>query len=482
MVYRVSLFVASMLFLIGMRMLTKPESARRGMQAAVIGMVLGVVGTLLHRDVVHYHWIIGGLVVGTVIGVPMGLLIPMTKMPERIALSHAGGGLAVALVGIAHFYTHGTTEGRFAMGAIGFEVLMGAITFTGSLMAFGKLQGFLPGKPTTFPGQNVLNFLLMGGCLVALITLVVMAAQPTIHDVAANPGLLLQDQTSQTVKTIFYVMTGVAFLLGILLVMPIGGADMPVVICLLNSYAGLAASASGFALDNNVLIICGALDGGSGFILAMIMSKAMNRSFSNVLFGAFGSDATAASGAASAKGGNVREGTVEDAAELLKIAQSVIIVPGYGMAVAQAQHAVRDLSNAMIANGTNVRYAIHPVAGRMPGHMNVLLAEANVPYDQLYELDAINDEFQRTDVAIVVGANDVVNPAAKNTPGSPIFGMPILNCDQAKAVIVLKRSMNPGFAGIENELFVLPQTMMVFGDAKNTLTAMSAAMKGGGGH
>ena len=474
-IYRVSLFVASMLFLIGMRMLTKPESARRGMQAAVVGMVLGVIGTLLHRDIVHYHWIIGGLVVGTVIGIPMGLLIPMTKMPERIALSHAGGGLAVALVGIAHFYTHGTVEGRFAIGAISFEVLMGAITFTGSLMAFGKLQGFLPGKPTTFPGQNALNFLLMGGCFVALITLVVMAGPP---DAAS---LLKGELASPAATTIFYIMAGVAFLLGILLVMPIGGADMPVVICLLNSYAGLAASASGFALDNNVLIICGALDGGSGFILAMIMSKAMNRSFANVLFGAFGSDASAAAGATTgAKGGTVREGTVEDAAELLKIAQSVIIVPGYGMAVAQAQHAVRDLSNTIIANGGNVRYAIHPVAGRMPGHMNVLLAEANVPYDQLYELDAINDDFQRTDVAIVVGANDVVNPAAKSSPGSPIFGMPILNCDQAKAVIVLKRSMNPGFAGIENELFVLPQTMMVFGDAKNTLGAISGAMKGGG--
>jgi H+-translocating NAD(P) transhydrogenase subunit beta len=455
-VYRVSLFVASMFFLFGLRMLTNPETARRGMQLAVVGMVLGVLGTLVQREIVNYWWIIGGLVVGTVIGVPMGLLIPMTKMPERIALSHAGGGLAVALVGVAE-YLSGHVHSRFAMGAISFEVLMGAITFTGSLMAFGKLAEILPGKPMTFPGQNAINFLLLGGAFVALVALV------------AAPGL----------SWLFYALTLVSLVLGVLLVLPIGGADMPVVICLLNSYAGLAASASGLALDNNVLIICGALDGGSGFILALIMSKAMNRSFANVIFGAFGSDKAAAAGAGG-KGGSVREGTVEDAAELLKISQSVIIVPGYGMAVAQAQHAVRDLANALQANGTNVKYAIHPVAGRMPGHMNVLLAEANVPYDQLYELDAINDEFARTDVAIVVGANDVVNPAAKTTPGSPIFGMPILNADQAKAIIVLKRSMKPGFAGIENELFVLPQSMMVFGDAKGTLQKITGAMKGGG--
>jgi NAD(P) transhydrogenase subunit beta len=456
-VYRVSLLVASLLFLVGLRMLTNPETARRGMQLAVVGMVLGVLGTLVHRDIINYWWIIGGLVVGTVVGVPMGLLIPMTKMPERIALSHAGGGLAVALVGVGEYLEGHPQHSAFAMGAVSFEVLMGAITFTGSLMAFGKLAEILPGKPMTFKGQNGVNFLLLAGALGTLVTLVV------------SPNL----------SAVFYGLVVLALLLGVLLVLPIGGADMPVVICLLNSYAGLAASASGFALDNNVLIICGALDGGSGLILALIMSKAMNRSFANVLFGAFGSDAAAGTGGAG-KGGNVREGTVEDAAELLKIAQSVIIVPGYGMAVAQAQHATRDLASALSANGTNVKYAIHPVAGRMPGHMNVLLAEANVPYDQLYELDAINDEFERTDVSIVVGANDVVNPAAKTSPGSPIFGMPILNCDKSKAVIVLKRSMKPGFAGIENELFVLPQTMMVFGDAKATLGKITGAMKGVG--
>jgi NAD(P) transhydrogenase subunit beta len=457
-IYQAALLIASVLFLIGLRMLTNPETARRGQHLAVVGMIIGVGGTLLNTRIhgIGYLWIAVGLTVGAVVGIPMGLWIPMTKMPERVALSHAFGGLAVALVGISEYFNGHTLHSEFAMGSIGFEVLMGSITFTGSLMAFGKLQGFLPGKPQTFGGQNAINFALLGGALLGLIVLVI------------KPEL----------GPLFYGLVMVGLALGVLLVLPIGGADMPVVICLLNSYAGLAAAASGFALHDNVLIICGALDGGSGLILAIIMSKAMNRSFRNVLFGAFGSDGAVAA-AGPSKGGTAREGTVEDAAELLKIANSVIFVPGYGMAVAQAQHAVRDLANALQANGTRVKYAIHPVAGRMPGHMNVLLAEANVPYDQLFELDAINDEFPQTDVAIVVGANDVVNPAAKNTPGSPIFGMPILNCDQAKAVIVLKRSMNPGFAGIENELFVLPQTMMVFGDAKATLGKITAAMKDG---
>jgi NAD(P) transhydrogenase subunit beta len=458
--YALALFVASLLFLIGLRLLTTPESARRGQQLAVVGMFVAVVGTLLHHRILSYEWIAAGLVLGTVIGIPMGLFIPMTKMPERIALSHAFGGLAVALVGVAEYYMshhgHGLL-GHFAQGAVTFEVLMGSITFTGSLMAFGKLQGLLPGRPQTFFGQNVLNLLLFGACLVGLVVLVVRPAE----------------------QTLFYGITAAGTLLGILLVVPIGGADMPVVICLLNSYAGLAASASGFALDNKVLIICGALDGGSGLILALVMSKAMNRSFSNVLFGAFGSESTSVVGSGGARA-SVREGTPEDAAELLKIAQSVIIVPGYGLAVAQAQHVTRDLGNAIAAMGATVRYAIHPVAGRMPGHMNVLLAEANVPYDQLFELEAINEEFERTDVTIVVGANDVVNPAARTTMGSPIYGMPILNADKSKAVIALKRSMNTGFAGIENELFILPHTMMVFGDAKGTLGKISAAIKGGG--
>ena len=453
-VYLVSLFVASLLFIFGLRGLSHADTARRGMQMAAVGMLVAVVGTLLHERIVSYEWIAGGLVVGTVIGIPMGLWIPMTKMPERIALSHAFGGLAVALVGIAEYVTHYHGLGRFDAGAMGFEVVLGAVTFTGSLMAFGKLQGILPGRPQTFPGQNALNFLLMGLAGALLVTLIV------------RPDL----------EPVFIGLAALGFLLGILVVIPIGGADMPVVICLLNSYAGLAAAATGFAIDSPVLIVCGSLDGGSGFILALIMSKAMNRSFRNVIFGAFGQVADGPAGAAKSDVA-VREGSFEDAAELLKAANSVIFVPGYGMAVAQAQHAVRELAELLQKNGTSVKYAIHPVAGRMPGHMNVLLAEANVPYDQLHELESINDDFQNTDVSVVVGANDVVNPAARNDQKSPIYGMPILNADQSKAVIVLKRGMSPGFAGIENELFVNPNTMMVFGDAKQTLSKVAGAIK-----
>jgi len=452
----IAYLVASFLFLLGLRGLTHPDSARRGTMFAALGMLVAVIGTLAQEGM-SYGYIAGGLVLGTIIGIPMGLKIPMTKMPERIALSHSFGGLAVALVGLVEYLEKHTLHSSFHMGATGFEVMLGALTFTGSIMAFGKLQGILPGKPSTFPFQN---YITVGALVVAVAAVVYMIFVPT-----AGP--------------VFYGMFGLALLLGILLVLPIGGADMPVVICLLNSYAGLAAAASGFVFENNVLIICGALDGGSGFILAMLMSKAMNRSFANVLFGAFGSDAVAAAAGPAKAGAAVNEATVEEAAEILKSSSSVIVVPGYGMAVAQAQHAVRDLANLLEKNGTRVRYAIHPVAGRMPGHMNVLLAEANIPYEQLFDLDQINDDFATTDAVLVVGANDVVNPAAKTSPGSPIFGMPVFNCDQAKAVLVLKRSMNPGFAGIENELFIHPKTMMVFGDAKKTLTAMAGAMKEG---
>ncbi len=446
---------ASFCFVMGLRGLTNPKTARRGTLLAAVGMLIAVVGTLLHREIVRYEWIAGGIVLGTLIGIPMGLWIPMTKMPERIALSHSFGGLAVALVGVVEYIRHGGHLATFQMTATGFEVLLGALTFTGSLMAFGKLQGILPGRPLTFPLQNAV----------------------TISALAAAVGMVLYLVFNPGEPAIFYTMFGLSFLLGILLVLPIGGADMPVVICLLNSYAGLAASASGFALDNNILIICGALDGGSGFLLAILMSRAMNRSFTNVLFGAFGTEAVGLAEPPKGAGAAVNEATVEEAAEIMKAASSVIVVPGYGMAVAQAQHVVRDLAGLLEQGGTKVRYAIHPVAGRMPGHMNVLLAEANVPYDQLFDLDQINDDFASTDVVLVVGANDVVNPAAKNSPGSPIYGMPVFNCEDAKAVIVLKRSMNPGFAGIENELFVHPKTMMVFGDAKQTLTKVVGVLK-----
>jgi NAD(P) transhydrogenase subunit beta len=459
--------VASVLFILCLRGLSSPTTARRGLFLGELGMALAIVGTLLKHDVITYEWIAVGLVLGTVIGIPMGLWIPMTKMPERIALSHAFGGLAAALVGVSEYYRHMFPEHgfgheeltSFTAGAVGFEVLFGFLTFTGSLMAFGKLQGFITGAPITYPLQNFSNIAMFVGAL----------------------GALLWVVYDPTMDTAFWAMCIIGTLLGILFVLPIGGADMPVVISLLNSYAGLAACATGFALDNNILIIAGALDGASGFLLSIMMSKAMNRSFTNVLFGAFGAaPPEGAQAQQPAAGQNVNLSTVEDAAELLGAAQSVIVVPGYGMAVSQAQHAVRDLAAALETRGANVKYAIHPVAGRMPGHMNVLLAEANIPYDRLYDIEDINDDFQRTDVVLVIGANDVVNPAAKKTPSSPIYGMPVFNVEQAKLVMVLKRSMNPGFAGIDNELFVQPNTVMVLGDARKTILSMLNAVKGGG--
>jgi NAD(P) transhydrogenase subunit beta len=452
---------SSVLFILGLQNMGKTETARRGIRMAEFGMLFAVIGTLLYKEVVSFHWIAISVVIGSAIGTAMSLLIPMVKMPERIALSHAFGGLAVCLVGIEH-YLHARHQGvalsGLAMTATGLEVFLGSLTFTGSLMAFGKLQGSIPGKPVTWPLQNVVNML----------------------SVVAAVGLVAWLVVDQSQSTYFFAILGLGLVLGVTLVLPIGGADMPVVICLLNAYAGLAASATGFALDNNVLIICGALDGGSGFILGMMMSKNMNRSFSNVLFGAVGGgDAPAAAvGAGGVPVSSANVGSVEDAADVLSAARSVIIVPGYGMAVSQAQHIVRDLANALTANGAEVRYAIHPVAGRMPGHMNVLLAEANVPYDQLFDLDSINDDFANTDVAIVVGANDVVNPAAKTQTSSPIYGMPVLAVDAAKTAIVFKRSFNPGFAGIENELFTKPSTMMVLGDAKKSIASLVQAVKG----
>jgi NAD(P) transhydrogenase subunit beta len=448
--------VSSICFVMGLQSMNKTETARRGVRLAELGMLLAVVGTLLHAEIVRYEWIVVSLVAGAAIGTAMALFIPMVKMPERIALSHAFGGLAVALVGVSEVLRHGSGMDRLSTAAVGFEIFLGALTFTGSLCAFGKLQGLLPGRPVRWPLQHAGNLLGVAAAAILVVWLV-----------AAAPGTLP-----------FLIVLGLGLVLGITLVMPIGGADMPVVICLLNSYAGLAAAATGFALGNNVLIICGALDGGSGFLLGLMMSKAMNRSFRNVLFGAMGSAPTgpaAATAPSAASAANV--GTLEEAAEVLAAARSVIIVPGYGMAVSQAQHAVRDLANALTAAGCDVRYAIHPVAGRMPGHMNVLLAEANVPYDQLFDLDAINDDFGATDVAIVVGANDVVNPAARTQPTSPIFGMPVLAVDQARTTLVFKRSFDPGFAGIENELFTKPTTMMVLGDAKKSIAALTHQVK-----
>ncbi len=457
-----SYLAASVLFILGLRGLTHPDRARRGMQLAALGMLLAIVGTLLHHQIVRYDWIVAGLVLGSVIGYPLGMWVPMTAMPQRIAISHMFGALAATLVGVAEYYSrgHGAGVPRGQMAALAFEVMFGSLTITGSFMAFGKLQEILPGAPVTFRGQNVLSLALFAAMAALGAWLVVDPVRPAA----------------------FYAMVGLGLLFGVSLVLPIGGADMPVVISLLNSYAGLASAATGFAIDNNVLIIAGALDGASGFILSVIMSRAMNRSFRNVLFGAFGAPQPAAARAAEAR--TVRSITAEDAAIQLAWARKVIVVPGYGMAVAQCQHQVRELAELVERNGGEVVFAIHPVAGRMPGHMNVLLAEANVPYDRLEDMDAVNGDFKNADVALVVGANDVVNPAARSDPGSPIYGMPILNADEARSVIVMKRSMSPGFAGIDNALFYLPQTSLLFGDAKASLQKLLAEVKqvSGGGH
>jgi H+-translocating NAD(P) transhydrogenase subunit beta len=450
-----SYLVAAVLFILCLRGLSGPQTARRGLFLGEVGMLLAVVATLLHQEIVTYQWILVGLLVGSTIGIAISATIPMTKMPERIALSHSFGGLATGLVGIAEYMREGESLPMFKLAALGFETFLGLLTFTGSIMAFGKLQGFISGAPITWKGQNFANIGLFFASLAAIGIVV-------IHPEA---------------KVVFFLIAAVGLALGVMAVLPIGGADMPVVISLLNSYAGLAACATGFALSSQILIISGALDGSSGLLLSLLMSKAMNRSFANVLFGAFGTSLEPGAAGAPQLGKAYNEATVEDAGAVLKASQSVIFVPGYGMAVSQAQHAVRDLASALERRGVEVKYAIHPVAGRMPGHMNVLLAEANVPYDKLFDLDDINDDFARTDAVIVVGANDVVNPAAKKDPSSPIYGMPVFNVEQSRSVLVLKRSMNPGFSGVENELFFAPNTMMVLGDAKKTLLAMIGELK-----
>lgn len=445
--------VASVLFILGLKALNSPETARRGIFLAEIGMLCAVVGTLVRHEIIQYQWILVGLAVGSTIGVLMAIFMPMTAMPQRIAISHSFGALAAMLVGIVEYYERGASVGHGTMAALGFEVLFGSLTITGSLMAFGKLQELVKSVPITYRFQNASNILLFVATVAVFIYLIV---QP-----GAGP--------------LFYGMVAAGLLIGVLLVLPIGGADMPVVLSLLNSYAGLASAATGFVIGNNVLVIAGALDGTSGFFLAMMMSRAMNRSFTNVLFGAVG--AVKAGAQAQSEARTVMRYTPEDAAFMLENAASVIIIPGYGMAVAQAQHAVQELAALLIERGATVRYAIHPVAGRMPGHMNVLLAEANVPYDLLCEPEQINDDFQNTDVALVIGANDVVNPAARTKKDSPLYGMPILNADQAHTIMVLKRSLAPGFAGEDNELFYDTKTMMVFGDAKTTLTTLVQLLK-----
>ena len=446
---------ASIAFILGLKGMTHPDSARRGMTLAEVGMFLAIIGTLLNKGILDYTSILIGLVVGSIIGALIAAWTPMTAMPQRTALSHACGALAVTLVGVAEYYQHGAELSALHMGAIGFEVLFGALTFTGSLIAMAKLQELMKGTPLTFKGQNLLNVSIFGVLAFLFICLIF------------HPGHFVA----------FYLMLALSLISGIFLVLPIGAADMPVVISLLNSYAGLAACATGFALGNNILIIAGALDGASGFILSVIMCKAMNRSITNVMFGAFGQ--APKDGAAAAITGSIREFKPEDVALTLTSCSSLIIVPGYGLAVSRAQNEVKELADLLIKKGVEVRYAIHPVAGRMPGHMNVLLAEANVPYAELFDMESINDSFKNTDVVMVVGANDVTNPAAKTNQSSPIYGMPVLNVDQARTVFFLKRSMKPGFAGIENELFFNEKTYMVFGDAKATLNQLIHEVKNG---
>jgi len=443
----ITYIIAAVLFILALKWLSAPTTARRGNFAGQIGMLLAIVGALMGHGL-SYQWIIVGFVLGAAIGAPMAIWMPMTAVPQRTALSHAFGALAAALVGTAHYYLFfynntGLVEmpTHTNMAILAVEVLLGSLTFTGSLMAFGKLQEILPTRPMVFKGQNLFNFVILGA---AIATGVALAIFP--------------DKTF-----LFPVLLGLATLFGVLLIMPIGGADMPTVIALLNSYAGLSASLMGFVLGNKLLIIAGALDGASGLILSIVMCKAMNRSFTNVLFGAFGQVQTAAAGHEKK---SVRSGTPEEASQIMDAAQSIIVIPGYGMAVAQAQHKVREMFDQLTKRGIDVKFAIHPVAGRMPGHMNVLLAEAEIPYDRLVEMDDINGEFPQCDVALVIGANDVVNPAARHDKSSPIFGMPIIDADKARTVMAIKRSMNPGFAGIENELYYADNCMMLFGDAK----------------
>jgi NAD(P) transhydrogenase subunit beta len=446
--------VSAILFVMGLRGLSHPRTARRGMFLAEAGMLLAIIGTLLNHEIIDYKWIIAGLVLGTVIGAPLALWIPMTAVPQRTALSHSFGALAASLIGISEYYRHGAALGSVRVGVIGVEVMLGSLTFSGSLMAAGKLQGIIRGYPITYRGQNFANLSLLAGMLALIIGLMFIP----------------------TATTAFYSMVGLAFFFGIMLILPIGAADMPVVIALLNSYAGLTDAAMGFMLDNKIQIITGSLDGSSGFILSILMCRAMNRSIVNVLFGAFGKVQELPAGQLEEKR-PIRQVTIEEAAEILGTARSVVFVPGYGMAVSQAQHRVREVADVLKRKGVQVRYGIHAVAGRMPGHMNVLLAEANVPYDELYDMDQINSQFPETDVVVVVGANDVVNPAAKRSSGSPIYGMPILEVEKARVVIVAKRSLNPGFAGIDNELYYNDNTLMLFGDAKDTMMKLTAALK-----
>ncbi len=460
-IVQLSYLISASLFIFGLKYLSSPATARKGNAISSVGMLLAILATFFYREQIQNYGIIFlGILIGSVIGFLSARLVKMTAMPEMVGLLNGWGGGASTLVATAEFWRIYHEQGRIHFDtnlSILLSVLIGGVTLTGSITAFGKLQEIVPGKPVTFPFQQVVNGLLIFAFL-------------------AGGIYLLTFGPSEWYLKVFFVLLAVALVLGFLFVLPIGGADMPVVICLLNSFSGLAASMTGFAIMNNGLIITGALVGASGIILSVIMCKAMNRSLTNVLFGAFGTGAMAP-GAITVAGKTVRSVDAEEGAMILGYVKKVVIVPGYGMAVAQAQHAVKELGDILEKRGVEVKYGIHPVAGRMPGHMNVLLAEAQVPYTQLYEMDDINFELPNTDVALVIGANDVVNPAARNTPGSPIYGMPIINVDKAHHVIVIKRSLNPGFAGIDNELFYLPNTMMLFGSAREKVQELISAIK-----
>jgi NAD(P) transhydrogenase subunit beta len=451
----VTYIIATALFILSLKWLSSPTTARRGVWAGELGMALAICGTLLYRGIVDYKLVAIGLVLGAIIGVPLGR-VAMTAVPQRTALSHAFGALCVTLVGTSEFYLRSPDIPPLMMAVLSMEVILGSLTFTGSLMAAGKLQELLPQRPITYKGQNFVN---LGTLALAIGVAVILVMHP--DQVKLFPALIF-----------------IPLVFGVMLIIPIGGADMPTVISLLNSYAGLSAAAMGFVLNSKLLIIAGALDGSSGFILSVIMSKAMNRSFTNVLFGGFGQIQSAAAGEQEAK--PVKSATAEEAASILSAASRVAIVPGYGMAVAQAQHKVRELYDALSKRGVDVRFGIHPVAGRMPGHMNVLLAEADIPYDKLLEMDVINGDFPQTDVALIIGANDVTNPAARTDSSSPIYGMPILNVDQARTVMVIKRSMASGFAGIDNPLYYLDKTLMLFGDAKSFVGSIVRELGGAG--
>jgi proton-translocating NAD(P)+ transhydrogenase subunit beta len=449
--------VAIALFILSLRWLSSPATARRGVLAGEIGAAIAVITTFFNPELVQFKWIILALAGGAAIGIPLGM-VPMTAVPQRTAMSHAFGALAAALIGIAEYYMRLPNINKFEMTEIALEVIIGSLSFTGSLVAAGKLQEILPQRPIVYRGQNYVSLSVLAAAILLALILI------------ANPA--------HTV--VFVLMVAISLVFGVLLVTPIGGADMPTVISLLNSYVGFTAALLGFVLNSKVLVVAGALDGASGFILSVIMCRAMNRSFTNVMFGAFGQLQVSAAGAVEER--IVRSASPEEAAAILEAANSVMIVPGYGMAVAQAQHKVREFYDALTKRGLDVKFAIHPVAGRMPGHMNVLLAEADVPYDRLIEMDDANSEFPQVDVALVIGANDVTNPAARHDQSSPIFGMPILEVELARTVMVIKRGMSPGFAGIDNELYYLDKTLMIFGDAKSVVGSLVREITGGHDH